>query len=107
LILVEHERPQAASSSNILHRLFQIARVEAFGEPAVNRSEKIAGLLPFALIVPEPGEWTRQHATPVLLGLSWLDPARASSVSEDLPYSMFQPIYDKIVTSMHDFFARF
>ena len=27
-------------------RLFQIERVEAFGEPAVDRSEKIAGLLP-------------------------------------------------------------
>jgi hypothetical protein len=33
--------------------LFQIERVEAFGEPAIDRSEKIAGLIPLALIAPE------------------------------------------------------
>ena len=32
----------------------QIERVEALGEPAVDRSEKIAGLIPLALIAPEP-----------------------------------------------------
>ena len=31
-------------------RLFQIERVEAFGEPAVDRSEEIARLIPLALI---------------------------------------------------------
>jgi hypothetical protein len=41
----------------------------------------------------------------VLLGLSWLDPARASNVSEDLPYSMFQPIYDKL--SRHGWWSIF
>jgi len=30
--------------------LFQIERVEAFGEPAVDRSEKLAGRIPLALI---------------------------------------------------------
>jgi hypothetical protein len=35
-------------------RLFQIERVEAFGEPAVDRSEKLAGLLLLALVAPEP-----------------------------------------------------
>jgi hypothetical protein len=30
--------------------LFQIERVEAFGEPAVDRSEKLAGLIPLTLI---------------------------------------------------------
>ena len=35
-------------------RLLQIERVEAFGEPAVDRSEKIAGLCTPALIAPEP-----------------------------------------------------
>jgi hypothetical protein len=30
--------------------LCQIERVKAFGEPAVDRSEKIAGLVPLALI---------------------------------------------------------
>jgi TolB-like protein len=34
--------------------LFQIARVEAFGKPAVDRSGKIAGLIPLTLIAPEP-----------------------------------------------------
>jgi hypothetical protein len=33
--------------------LLQIARVEAFGEPAVDRSEKLACLIPLALIAPE------------------------------------------------------
>src|SRR5208282_6272725 len=30
--------------------LLQIERIEAFGEPAIDRSEKIAGLIPLALI---------------------------------------------------------
>jgi hypothetical protein len=34
--------------------LFEVERVEAFGEPAVDRSEQIAGLIQFALITPEP-----------------------------------------------------
>jgi len=34
--------------------LLKIARVEAFGEPAIDRGEKIAGLIAFALIAPEP-----------------------------------------------------
>ena len=37
-------------------RLLQIARVKPFGEPAVDRSEQIAGLIPLALVAPEPGE---------------------------------------------------
>src|SRR5271169_3683600 len=35
-------------------RLLQIKRVEALGEPAVDRSEQIAGLISLALIAPEP-----------------------------------------------------
>ena len=35
-------------------RLFQIERIEPFGEPAVDRSKKIAGLIPLTLIAPEP-----------------------------------------------------
>jgi hypothetical protein len=31
-----------------------VERVEALGEPAIDRGEKIAGLLPFTLIAPEP-----------------------------------------------------
>ena len=34
--------------------LLQIERVEAFGEPVVDRSEQIAGLSPLALIGLEP-----------------------------------------------------
>jgi hypothetical protein len=34
--------------------LIQIERLEALGEPAVDRGEKLAGLLPLALISPEP-----------------------------------------------------
>ena len=35
-------------------RLFQIARVEAFSEPAVHRSEKLVCFLALTLITPEP-----------------------------------------------------
>ena len=34
--------------------LLQITRVEPFSEPAVDRSEKIACLIAFALIAPQP-----------------------------------------------------
>src|SRR6185369_1923772 len=34
--------------------LHQIPRVEAFGEPTIDWSEKILGLLSFALIAPQP-----------------------------------------------------
>ena len=37
-------------------RLLQIERVEALGEPAVDRSEKLASLIPLALIAPEARE---------------------------------------------------
>jgi hypothetical protein len=33
--------------------LFQIARIEAFGEPAVNRNKQFARLLHLALVTPE------------------------------------------------------
>ena len=37
-------------------RLLQIARVEAFREPAINRSQQFARLLHLALVAPEAGE---------------------------------------------------
>ena len=46
--------------------LLQIERVEAFGEPAVDRSEKIAGLIPLALIAPEPRHAHRRAQFPGL-----------------------------------------
>ena len=48
------ERSQVGQLVEQRLSLFQIERVEAFGEPAVDRSEQIAGLLPLALIAPEP-----------------------------------------------------
>src|SRR6188472_1076129 len=34
--------------------LLQVERIETLGEPAVDRSEKVAGLLPLALLAPQP-----------------------------------------------------
>ena len=34
--------------------LFQVERVKPFGNPAVDRSEKLASLVPLALVAPEP-----------------------------------------------------
>ena len=45
-------QPVSFASSQLVEqrlRLFQIERVEAFGEPAVDRSEKIASLIPWAI----------------------------------------------------------
>src|SRR5271156_2280337 len=46
--------------------LFQIERVEAFGEPAVHRSEQVAGRIPLALIAPEPRHTHRRAQFPRL-----------------------------------------
>ena len=43
--------------------LFQIERVEAFGEPAVDRSEKIAGLIPLALTAPKVSKVPRRRSS--------------------------------------------
>ena len=37
-------------------RLFQIGRVETFGEPGVDRREQIAGFVALALVQPQAGE---------------------------------------------------
>ena len=42
--------------------LFEIARVEPLGKPAVDRSKKLASLVPLTLIAPEP-----RHAHPIRL----------------------------------------
>ena len=50
-------RDEPLSTSKLVeHRLslLQIERVEAFGEPAVDRSEQFASLLRLALVAPEP-----------------------------------------------------
>ena len=46
--------------------LLQVERVEAFGEPAVDRREKIAGLLPLPLIAPEARQARRRPQLPGL-----------------------------------------
>ena len=46
--------------------LLQIERVEAFGEPAIDWGEKIAGLIPLALIAPEPRHAHRRAQLPGL-----------------------------------------
>jgi hypothetical protein len=50
-------RPRALSYSQLVEQdlsLLQIERVEAFGEPAIDRSEKVADVLPLAQIALEP-----------------------------------------------------
>ena len=37
-------------------RILQIGSTEAFGEPAVDRREKVVGISPLAPIGPKPGE---------------------------------------------------
>src|ERR1700726_829976 len=44
--------------------LLQIARVEAFGEPAVHRSKEIAGFIPPALIAIKPRQAHRRAQLP-------------------------------------------
>jgi hypothetical protein len=52
----------------------QIERVEAFGKPAVDPSEKFAGLIPFALIAPQPRHAHRRAQFPGLCLLLALAP---------------------------------
>jgi hypothetical protein len=47
-------------------RLLQVERIEAFGEPAVDRCEKIVGLVPLALITPEVRQARRRAQLPGL-----------------------------------------
>jgi hypothetical protein len=49
--------------------LFQIERVEAFGEPAIDRSEKIAGVIPLGLIAPQPRHAHRRALSMRLISL--------------------------------------
>jgi hypothetical protein len=47
-------------------RVCSIERVEAFGEPAVDRSEEIAGLIQLAPIAPQPRHAHRRAQFPGL-----------------------------------------
>jgi hypothetical protein len=59
-------------------RLLQIERVEAFGEPAVDRSEQFAGRITHALITPESRHAYRRAQFPILLAADalWKEPGR-------------------------------
>ena len=57
-------------------------RVEALSEPAVHRSEKVAGLLPLALIAPEPRHTHRGAKFP---GLCLLLPQRLRALAQNMP----------------------
>jgi hypothetical protein len=46
--------------------LLQIERAKAFGEPAIDRNEKIAGLIRLVLIAPEPCHAHRSAQLPGL-----------------------------------------
>jgi hypothetical protein len=49
LLTLSSGRAHDDNSSSKVLGLFQIERVEAFGEPAVDRSQKLASLIPFPL----------------------------------------------------------
>src|SRR6516225_2053261 len=61
--------------------LLEIARVEAFAEPAVGRSEKLAGLIPLALIAPQPRHAHRGSEFPGLCLLLPRDRKRTREIS--------------------------
>src|SRR6266566_3390821 len=67
-------------------RFFEIRRVEAFGEPAVDRREKVAGFGAPALLAPQPREARRdaqfQRFRPLLLRR--IDCAKHASLSAKL-----------------------
>jgi len=49
--------------------LLQVERIEALGEPAVDRSEKVPGLIPLALMAPQPRDAHRRAQFPGLCPL--------------------------------------
>src|SRR5450631_1971679 len=59
--------------------LFQVARAEPFSEPAIDRSEKIPGLVPLALIAPQPRQACRRTQFP---GFCLLRTRDSQSVAE-------------------------
>jgi hypothetical protein len=66
--------------------LHQIARVEALAEPAIYRSEKLAGLILLALIAPQLRYAHRDAEFPGLRLLSTRDGERARSALPLSPY---------------------
>ena len=69
-------------------RLLQIARVESLGEPTVDGYKKITGLLPLALIAPEPRK-ARRGAQ--LIGLCFLT-SRDTYCLFESTLTLFKPV---------------
>ena len=57
--------------------VLQIERIEAFGEPAIDRSEQFTGFIPLALIAPEPRHAHRRAQLQGLCLLSTSDLKRS------------------------------
>ena len=62
--------------------LLQIERVEAFGKLVLDWREKIAGLIPLALVAPEPRHPRRRAQFPRLLPASHPAPASCKRVAD-------------------------
>src|SRR5215831_18317564 len=60
--------------------MLQVERIEAFREPAVDGSEKIAGVIPFALVAPESCHAHRGAQFPGLCLLLTCDRARTLEI---------------------------
>src|SRR5208282_393997 len=61
-------------------RLLQIERVEPLREPAIDRSENVASLIPLALVAPEPRHPHRRAQFPGLCLLRTRDRERAFEI---------------------------
>jgi hypothetical protein len=53
---IRHETSLSRQLGEKHFGFFQIERIEAFGEPVVDRREQFASLLPLTLVAPEPRE---------------------------------------------------
>ena len=69
-----------ASASKKGLGLFQIKRVEAFGEPTVDRTEQIVSLLMSALTTPQPGYAQSRPKVPGLCLLPSRDRKRSTAL---------------------------
>ena len=77
-MLIQHSHPLVEFVEQRLC-VFEIRRVEAFGEPSVDRREKVAGFGGAALVAAEPGE-ARSGAQFPELGLLLLGDAQGFAI---------------------------
>jgi len=57
----------------------EVARLEAFGEPAIDWRKEVSGLIPLTLVAPEP---RHAHGSPQLEGLCLLFPRDRKRILE-------------------------